>query len=97
MAMHTMRSLLRLDRPADHLTPSQFVVATVVAFTSAALWGSISGVTGYWLVIFTIQLYPAWVTPRDRERLLKRMLWSHVLGAGCAGSTALARMLMQRG
>lgn len=95
--MPAFRSWLRLDRPAEHLTPFQFLFALVIAFSSAALWGSLSGVTGMWLFIFVIQLYPAWVTPRDKEQPLTRMLWSHMIGAACAGSTAVGRLLMRHG
>ena len=95
--VRTFRGLLRLDRPAEHLTAFQFVFAVVVAFSSAALWGTISGVTGSWLFIFMIQLYPAWVTPRDKEQTLTRMLWCHMMGAACAGSIAIGRLLMRHG
>jgi hypothetical protein len=95
MIARAWRWLLRLDRPAEHLTAFQYMFAVVVAFSSAALWGTISGVTGLWLPIFIIQLYPAWVTPRADERVLTRMLWSHMIGAAFAGSTAVGRLMMR--
>ena len=85
------RRALRIDDPASHLSGAQFLVACLIALQAAVFWAVIARDPALIVVIFPLLLYPAWTTPRERERPLSRFGVSQLQAALIAAFMTLAR------
>jgi hypothetical protein len=86
-----IRRALHVDDPARHLSGPQFLVACLIALQASLLWAAIARDAALVAVIFPLLAYPAWITPREEERPLRRFGVSQLEAATIAAFITLAR------
>ena len=83
---------LQLDDPEAHPTGAQLAVACVVALAAGGLWGWVMRSPALAVGLFVQLALAAWLTPRARESLRRRVLYSFAFWALFSGMLLLGRI-----